>query len=475
MLDVRRMRVLREVAARGSFSAAADALAYTQSAVSQQIAALEREAGTTLVERNARGVRLTDAGRALVEHADAILARLVRRRGRARGHRRPARRAPAPGRLPERRRIDHARGDRALPRAPPGGRAHARARRARARAEPPARRRGRRRARHHRLLPGAARGRHRAPAPARRPDVRRAAQEPPAGAQARAEARGAGRRELDPRHHGLVPRRLDLPALVPGRGLRAADRLQLRRLLRHAGLRGRRRRRLLHPRPRADVRPRGHRGALAGPAPAGAPDHGGDAEGLASSRRPSRRCSTSSSRSATSSPASIAASRWPPSAPLGTPIPVTGRARPGMLAPAWPRTPTSSAAPSRPSRAATCRPCSPSPIPRSSSCPPRRASPVAASPTAATTACAPTSPTSRASGRSCAPSRPSSSRSHDVVVCTGRVYAWGVGRVIDAPAGWVWRLRDGKLVEGRVYENQREALAAAGLERGHGGDIDGSS
>ena len=76
MLDVRRMRVLREVAQRGSFSAAADALAYTQSAVSQQIAALEREAGTRLVERNARGVRLTDAGRALVEHADAILARL---------------------------------------------------------------------------------------------------------------------------------------------------------------------------------------------------------------------------------------------------------------------------------------------------------------------------------------------------------------------------------------------------------------
>src|ERR671931_476416 len=76
MLDVRRMRVLREVAARGSFSAAADALDYTQSAVSQQIAALEREAGTVLVERSARGVRLTDAGRALVEHADVILARL---------------------------------------------------------------------------------------------------------------------------------------------------------------------------------------------------------------------------------------------------------------------------------------------------------------------------------------------------------------------------------------------------------------
>ena len=77
MLDVKRLRVLREVAARGSFSAAAESLAYTQSAVSQQIAALEREAGTTLLERNARGVRLTDAGRALVEHSDAILARLA--------------------------------------------------------------------------------------------------------------------------------------------------------------------------------------------------------------------------------------------------------------------------------------------------------------------------------------------------------------------------------------------------------------
>jgi DNA-binding transcriptional LysR family regulator len=76
MLDVKRMRVLKEVAARGSFSGAADALSYTQSAVSQQIAALEREAGTILVERSARGVRLTDAGTALVAHADAILARL---------------------------------------------------------------------------------------------------------------------------------------------------------------------------------------------------------------------------------------------------------------------------------------------------------------------------------------------------------------------------------------------------------------
>src|SRR5204863_3736606 len=77
MLDVKRMRVLREVAARGSFSAAAEALSYTQSAVSQQIAALERETGTVLVERGARGVRLTDAGRVLVDHADVIVARLA--------------------------------------------------------------------------------------------------------------------------------------------------------------------------------------------------------------------------------------------------------------------------------------------------------------------------------------------------------------------------------------------------------------
>jgi DNA-binding transcriptional LysR family regulator len=76
MLDPRRLRVLREVAIRGSFSAAAEALAYTQPAVSQQIAALEQETGTRLVERGVRPVRLTDAGRALLAHAEAVLARL---------------------------------------------------------------------------------------------------------------------------------------------------------------------------------------------------------------------------------------------------------------------------------------------------------------------------------------------------------------------------------------------------------------
>ena len=77
MLDPRRLRVLVEIERRGSFAAAAQALSFTPSAVSQQIAALERETGTRLFERGARGVRLTDAGRALAAHAEAVLARLA--------------------------------------------------------------------------------------------------------------------------------------------------------------------------------------------------------------------------------------------------------------------------------------------------------------------------------------------------------------------------------------------------------------
>src|SRR5271155_3670715 len=76
MLNAGRLRVLKEVAYRGSFSGAAEALSYTQSAVSQQIAALEAEAGMTLLERHARGVSLTAAGQTLVGHAEGILARL---------------------------------------------------------------------------------------------------------------------------------------------------------------------------------------------------------------------------------------------------------------------------------------------------------------------------------------------------------------------------------------------------------------
>jgi DNA-binding transcriptional LysR family regulator len=76
MLDLRRLRLLRELRARGTIAAVADALSYTPSAVSQQLAALEREAGVKLLERVGRGVRLTDAGLTLAEHTDAVLARL---------------------------------------------------------------------------------------------------------------------------------------------------------------------------------------------------------------------------------------------------------------------------------------------------------------------------------------------------------------------------------------------------------------
>jgi DNA-binding transcriptional LysR family regulator len=76
MLNVNRLRILIEVATRGSFSAAADALSYTQSAVSQQVAALEAETGVTLLERLPRGVRLTPAGEVLLKYAEGIIARL---------------------------------------------------------------------------------------------------------------------------------------------------------------------------------------------------------------------------------------------------------------------------------------------------------------------------------------------------------------------------------------------------------------
>jgi DNA-binding transcriptional LysR family regulator len=76
MLHLGRLKVLSEVLSRGSFSAAAEALSYTQSAVSQAIARLEAETGATLVVRNRRGVRATVAGAMLVEHAEAIFAQV---------------------------------------------------------------------------------------------------------------------------------------------------------------------------------------------------------------------------------------------------------------------------------------------------------------------------------------------------------------------------------------------------------------
>jgi DNA-binding transcriptional LysR family regulator len=76
MIDVRRLRTLVEVTKRGSFSAAAEALAFTQPSISRQIATLEAEVGAQLLERDTRRVRLTQAGELLVEHAEAVLLRL---------------------------------------------------------------------------------------------------------------------------------------------------------------------------------------------------------------------------------------------------------------------------------------------------------------------------------------------------------------------------------------------------------------
>ncbi len=76
MLNTVRLNVFREVVAHGSFSEAADALSYSQSAVSQAIATLEGEVGAPLIERNRGGARPTPAGAALAGHVDGILARI---------------------------------------------------------------------------------------------------------------------------------------------------------------------------------------------------------------------------------------------------------------------------------------------------------------------------------------------------------------------------------------------------------------
>src|SRR3954464_2052535 len=73
MLDLHRLRLLHELQARGTIAAVADALQFTPSAVSQQLAVLEREAGVPLLERAGRGVRLTDAAVVLAGHARALL------------------------------------------------------------------------------------------------------------------------------------------------------------------------------------------------------------------------------------------------------------------------------------------------------------------------------------------------------------------------------------------------------------------
>ncbi|MEU8962003.1 LysR family transcriptional regulator [Streptomyces sp. NPDC048491] len=76
MLNLERLRTLDAVARHGSVGGAADTLHVTTSAVSQQLAKLEREAGQPLLAKNGRGVRLTDAGRLLAEHAARILSQV---------------------------------------------------------------------------------------------------------------------------------------------------------------------------------------------------------------------------------------------------------------------------------------------------------------------------------------------------------------------------------------------------------------
>ena len=75
--DIGRLRTLRKIAEHGSFSRAADELGYTQSAISQQIAALEHEVQLTLLNRAVRPVALTDAGRILIEHAEPMLQHIA--------------------------------------------------------------------------------------------------------------------------------------------------------------------------------------------------------------------------------------------------------------------------------------------------------------------------------------------------------------------------------------------------------------
>jgi DNA-binding transcriptional LysR family regulator len=74
MIDVRRLRLLLELTRRGTVTAVAEALAYTPSAVSQQLAALEREAGVPLLERTGRRVALTPAGTVLAGYAESVFA-----------------------------------------------------------------------------------------------------------------------------------------------------------------------------------------------------------------------------------------------------------------------------------------------------------------------------------------------------------------------------------------------------------------
>ena len=317
MLDVRRLRVLREVAAHGSFSAAAEALSYTQSAVSQQIAALEREAGSRLVERNARGVTLTDAG---------PRAGRPRRRRSSRAWPTPrtsCRRSPAcaaaacasrPSRAPARRSMPLAVAP--LPRAP------SRASSCRCcPAEPDEALR---------LLRGG-RVRHRAVdradlrrrAPSRRPRHCRRCSTTPCTSCCRRDHPLAGRARLRLTDLADEPWMIGTTGHLPGRAAsscaparpRASSRsiaFHIGRLPRDPGLRRGRDGRLVHPRPRAGRRARRRRRPLARRRGRRCAASSPRRWPTRSARRPSRRCSTCSSRSPTSSARAARSWRWRP-------------------------------------------------------------------------------------------------------------------------------------------------------------------
>ena len=265
MLNLGRLQVLCEVVNRGSFSAAADALSYTQSAVSQAIARLEAETGATLVVRDRRGVRPTAAGTTLVAHAEAIFAQVEAaeaelaavlgvRAGRLRVASFPSAGATL---MP----LAVA----AFRRAPPRRRAHPRRGRARGDRAAPARRR---------VRPGAA-----VRVPGRAAAARAAGRRPAVGhAAGGPDGRGAARRPSARLQAGPDPGRPARPAvgsdlggesvrparrpLLPGRGLRALRRLRVRRLRHGPGPGGRRSGGGAHP--AAGAHPRAPRDRRAG-------------------------------------------------------------------------------------------------------------------------------------------------------------------------------------------------------------------
>ena len=124
MLDSRRLRVLCEVARHGSFSAAAEALGYTQPAVSRQIATLEAEVGAVLVRRVPQGAVLTDAGRLLSERGAAVLSYLQDMEDELRALLGPGGGDAAAGHVRLGGRVDRAAGGRPVPRQSSRGGAH---------------------------------------------------------------------------------------------------------------------------------------------------------------------------------------------------------------------------------------------------------------------------------------------------------------------------------------------------------------